>query len=138
MDDRIKSIEYLLDNDTSFEKILDTLIEYTKYKNALMTLIAYLKSKNYDISKNELEEMITNLINKDLRRCCHRKENEEKHGELLHEKFDDEVKIYKFLNKISKDKLVKIVSIVRLSGPEEGNFELYYKFLNKNLEFLEN
>ena len=135
MDDRIKSIEYLLDNDTSFEKILDTLIEYTKYKNVLMTLIAYLKSKNYDISKNELEEMITNLINKDLRRC-HRK-NEEKHGELLHEKFDDEVKIYKFLNKISKDKLVKIVSIVRLNGPEEGNFELYYKFLNKNLEFLE-
>lgn len=52
-------------------------------------------------------------------------------SELLYEKFDDEVKVYKFLNRISKDKLVRVVSICRLSGPEEGNFELYYKFLEE-------
>lgn len=52
-------------------------------------------------------------------------------SELLYEKFDDEVSIYKFLNKISKDKLVRVVSIVRLSGSEEENFELYYKFLEE-------
>ena len=51
--------------------------------------------------------------------------------ELLHEKFDDEVKMYKFLNRISKDKLVRVVSIVRGSGSDEGNFELYYKFLEE-------
>ena len=53
--------------------------------------------------------------------------------ELLHEKFDDEVKMYKFLNKISKDRLVRVVSIVRGSGPEEGNFEVYYKFLEDKI-----
>lgn len=52
-------------------------------------------------------------------------------SELLYEKFDDEVKVYKFLNRISKDRLVRVVSIVRLSGLEEGNFELYYKFLEE-------
>lgn len=52
-------------------------------------------------------------------------------SELLYEKFDDEVKVYKFLNRISKDRLVRVVSIIRLSGPEEGNFELYYKFLEE-------
>jgi hypothetical protein len=55
-------------------------------------------------------------------------------SELLYEKFDDEVSIYKFLNKISKDKLVRVVSIVRLSGSEEENFELYYKFLEEGLK----
>lgn len=48
---------------------------------------------------------------------------------LLYEKFNNEIEVYKFLNRISKDKLVRVVSIVRLSGPEEGNFELYYRFL---------
>lgn len=52
-------------------------------------------------------------------------------SELLYEKFDDEVKVYKFLNKISKDKLVRVVSICRLSGPEEGNFVLCYRFLEE-------
>ena len=62
-DDRIKSIEYLFDNDSAFGRTLDTFIEYAKCKSVLMTLIAYLKSKNYEVSKDELEEMITNLIN---------------------------------------------------------------------------
>jgi len=62
--DRIKSIEYLFDNDSAFERTLDTFIEYAKCKSVLMTLIAYLKSKNYEVSKDELEEIITNLINK--------------------------------------------------------------------------
>lgn len=63
-DDRIKSIEYLFDTDCAFERTLDTIIEYAKCKCVLMTLITYLKSKNYEVSKDELEEMITNLINK--------------------------------------------------------------------------
>lgn len=63
-DNKIKSIEYLSNNDSAFEKTLDTFIEYAKCKSVLMTLIAYLKSKNYEVSKDELEEMITNLINK--------------------------------------------------------------------------
>lgn len=50
-------------------------------------------------------------------------------GDLLYEKFNDEIKVYKFLNKISKDKLVRVVSITRLNGYEEGSFELFYKFL---------
>ena len=50
-------------------------------------------------------------------------------SELLYEKFDNEIKVYKFLNKISKDKLVRVVSITRLNGYEEGKFELFYKFL---------
>lgn len=57
-DDRIKSIEYLFDNDSAFERTLDTVIEYAKYKNVLMTLIAYLKSKNYEVSKDELQKLI--------------------------------------------------------------------------------
>lgn len=48
-------------------------------------------------------------------------------NELLYKKFDDEVKIYKFLNGINKP--VRVVSIIRGSGPEEGNFKLYYKIL---------
>ena len=50
-------------------------------------------------------------------------------SELLYEKFDDEIKLYKFLNRISNDKLVKVVAINRLSGYEEGSFKLFYKFL---------
>lgn len=52
-----------------------------------------------------------------------------KMSELLYEKFNDEIKVYKFLNKISKNKLVKVVSINRLNGYEKGSFELFYKFL---------
>ena len=63
-DDKIKSIEYLSNNDSAFERTLNTFIEYSKCKSVLMTLITYLKSKNYEVSKDELEEMITNLINK--------------------------------------------------------------------------
>lgn len=54
-------------------------------------------------------------------------------GELLYEKFNNEIKVYKFLNKISKDKLVRVVSITRLSGYEEGSFELFYKFLEDKM-----
>ena len=50
-------------------------------------------------------------------------------GDLLYEKFNDEIKVYKFLNKISKDKLVRVVSIIRLNDYEEESFELFYKFL---------
>lgn len=50
-------------------------------------------------------------------------------SELLYEKFDDEIKLYKFLNKVSTDKLVRVISILPKSGSEEGKFELYYKFL---------
>ena len=57
-DDRIKSIEYLFDNDSAFGRTLDTFIEYAKCKSVLMTLIAYLKSKNYEISKDELQKLI--------------------------------------------------------------------------------
>jgi len=57
-DDRIKSIEYLFDNDCVFERTLDTVIEYAKCKRVLMTLIAYLESKNYEVSKDELQKLI--------------------------------------------------------------------------------
>ena len=50
-------------------------------------------------------------------------------SDLLYEKFNDEIKLYKFLNKISKDKLVRVVLITKLNGYEEGKFELFYKFL---------
>ena len=52
--------------------------------------------------------------------------------ELLHENFDNEIDVYKFLNKISIDKLVRVVSILPLSGPKEGKFVLYYKFVGNN------
>lgn len=57
-DDRIKSIEYLFDNDCAFERTLDTVIEYAKCKRVLMTLIAYLEFKNYEVSKDELQKLI--------------------------------------------------------------------------------
>ena len=57
-DDRIKSIEYLFDTDCVFERTLDTVIEYAKCKRILMTLIEYLKSKNYEVSKEELQNII--------------------------------------------------------------------------------
>ena len=61
-DDRIKSIEYLFDNDCVFERTLDTFIEYAKCKSVLMTLIAYLESKNYEVSKDELQKLIDNSM----------------------------------------------------------------------------
>ena len=57
-DDRIKSIEYLFDTDSAFERTLNMIIEYAKCKNVLMTLVTYLKSKNYEVSKDELQKLI--------------------------------------------------------------------------------
>ena len=48
-------------------------------------------------------------------------------GDLLYEKFNNEIDLYRFLNRINTDRFVRVVSIIRLSGLEEGHFELWYK-----------
>lgn len=61
-DDRIKSIEYLFDDDCAFERTLDTFIEYAKCKSVLMTIINYLKSKKYEVTKDELQKLIDDTM----------------------------------------------------------------------------
>ena len=73
------------------------------------------------MTTGEIQESLTKNLLTDFARI--------KMSELLYDKFDDEIKLYKFLNRISNDKIVKVVAINRLSGYEEGSFELFYKFL---------
>lgn len=53
-------------------------------------------------------------------------------AEIFYEKFNNEIDAYKFLNKISIDNPIKVVSIFPLSGPEEGKFIVYYKKQEKS------
>jgi len=52
--------------------------------------------------------------------------------ELLCEEFNNELDVYKFINKISVDRLVRVIAILPLSGPKEGRFVLSYKFVGNN------
>mgnify|MGYP003289137558 CR=1 FL=1 len=51
---------------------------------------------------------------------------------MLFKEFDNELEVYKFLNRISKDKLVRVIAILPKSGYKEGKFELFYKFVDEN------
>ena len=62
VDDKIKLIEYLFDNDCAFKRTLDTFIEYAKCKSVLMSIINYLKSKKYEVSKEELQKLIDDTM----------------------------------------------------------------------------
>ena len=53
-------------------------------------------------------------------------------AEIFYKKFNNEIDAYKFLNKISIDKPIRVVSIYPLSGPEEDKFIVYYKFVGNN------
>lgn len=55
-------------------------------------------------------------------------------SELLYEKFNSELEVYEFLNRISNDKLVRVIAILPKSAPEEGKFELFYKFVSNDYD----
>lgn len=48
-------------------------------------------------------------------------------AEIFYKKFNNEIDAYKFLNKISIDKPIRVVSISPWGGPEEDEFIVYYK-----------